>query len=249
MSSFQIKFSKKFDVENLDFSKTLVIVPTYNEALNIEKAINNLLKIKDINFIIIDDCSTDNTEEILKEKKWNYIRNQKNLRLAKSFKVGIQYAINNGYKYVIQFDGDGQHDSSAILEMVYYANKGYDIVLTSRYLANNENITTNKKLAHKILNLAFFIKTFRTLSDPTCGLRLYNWQVMELMLKNKKLQPEPSAIAYFIKKEKMKIKEVPTIVYEREYGESTFKNKWKIFSYMNQQFWGILFSPKRIRNE
>ncbi len=249
MTSFEIKFSKKFEVENLDFSKTLVIVPSYNEAMNIERAINNLLKIKNINFIIIDDCSTDNTEEILKNKNWNYIRNSKNLHLAKSFKVGIQYAIDNNYKYVIQFDGDGQHDSSAIPEMIYYASKGYDIVLASRYLNDSVNITTNKKLAHKILRAVFFIKTFKTISDPTCGLRLYNWQAMELLLKNKKLEPELSTIAYFIKKEKMKIKEISTIVYERDYGESTFKNKWKIFSYMNQQFWGTLFLPKRIKNE
>lgn len=60
---------KIFSTSDLDYSKLLVIVPVYNEAKNIEKAINNLKKIKNINFLIIDDCSTDDSLKIIKKNK------------------------------------------------------------------------------------------------------------------------------------------------------------------------------------
>lgn len=61
--------------------------------------------------------------------------------------------------------------------------------------------------------------------DPTCGLRMYNRRFMKYYVKYKKFEVEPSTIAYSIRKLKIKIKEVPTVVYERTAGESQFKHK------------------------
>ncbi len=240
--------SHKTSFNELDFSKLLVIIPVYNEEGNIERAVENLKKIENINFLVIDDCSTDNSLEIIRRNKWNYISNNENLKLAEVFREGVRYAIDHGYQYVVQFDGDGQHESSSIPEMLMYANKGYDIVIGSRYLSkDSENIGISKKIAHKLLKLIFAIKTFQNISDPTCGLRLYNWQAMNLFVANDKLKPEPATIGYFIKKEKMKMKEVPTTIYAREGGESFFTNKRNILKYMMGQILHLIFLPRKVK--
>lgn len=239
--------SRKAIINDLDYSKLLVIIPVYNEEKNIEKAINNLKKIGNVNFLIIDDCSTDNSLEIIRRNKWNYISNSENLKLSEVFREGVKYAVDHGYQYVVQFDGDGQHESSTIPEMLMYANKGYDIVIGSRYLSPDyKDIGISKKIAHKLLRFIFLCKTFQSISDPTCGLRLYNWQAMNLFLANDKLKPEPATIGYFIKKEKMKMKEIPTTIYVRENGHSYFANKKNVLKYMVGQILHLIFLPRKV---
>ncbi|MGL4950397.1 MAG: glycosyltransferase family 2 protein [Mycoplasma sp.] len=226
--------------QNELIDQTLVIIPCYNEQDNIAKAVKNLLSVYKFNYLIVNDCSTDNTLKILKENKFNFITNEKNLRLSKSFREGVKYALENGYKYVVQYDGDGQHNPEDIMEMINQAGKGYDIVVTSRYYSSH-NISKNKVYAHKLLRWCFKIRTNQKITDPTCGLRLYNWSAMEEYVRNTKLQVEPSTIAYLIGKRKMKMKEIGTVVFERENGESIFEKKSHIISYMSKQLFFTLF--------
>lgn len=78
------------------------------------------------------------------------MHNETNLGLSKSFRKGVQYAVENGFKYVIQYDGDGQHNAKDIITMIVFAQKGYDLILTSRYYSMH-NLTRKKVLAHKLL--------------------------------------------------------------------------------------------------
>lgn len=239
--------TKKYE-GNIDISlnnvnivnQVLVIVPCFNEAGNIVKAINNLKKTINIDFLLVNDCSTDNTLEIIKKNKWNYISNEKNLGLSGSFRNGVKYAIDKGYRYVIQYDGDGQHNPEDIIEMIFYAQKGYDIIVTSRYF-NNNNLTKSKEIAHKFLKSLFYLKTHQKITDPTCGLRLYNWVVMEEFLNNPKMDVEPSSIAYITKSKKLKIKEISTQVFNREHGEGSFTKKSNVIKYMSKQTFRLLF--------
>lgn len=88
--------------------------------------------------------------------------------------MGVDYAIKNNYKYVVQYDGDGQHNASDIKKLLFLANKGYDIVSTTRYYNDSNTLDNKKILAHKLLRTLFYIKTRERISDPTCGMRLYN---------------------------------------------------------------------------
>lgn len=235
--------TKAIDFNSFDsMDDLLVIIPCYNEAKNIEQTVNDLLKFGKYHFLIIDDCSDDDTVNICQKNKWNYIRNEHNLGLSKSFRKGVQYAIDNKYKYVVQFDGDGQHNAEDIAKLFFFVKKGYDIITTSRYNSPNETLTANKKIAHRMLTNLFFLKTGQRITDPTCGMRMYNWNAMEVYVNNKKLEVEISSIAYMIKHHKMKSIEVPTYVYQRKYGESYLlsKNK-KIIAYMLKQIFKLIF--------
>ena len=90
--------------------KVLVVIPAYNESENIENVLNETKKdIKNADILVIDDCSKDNTREIVEKNGVKCITNVFNMRYAWAVQVGIKYARDNGYDYVIQMDADGQH--------------------------------------------------------------------------------------------------------------------------------------------
>ena len=73
-------------------AKLAVLIPSYNEIGNLKKIIK-----KKYNFVIVDDCSSDGTNLLLKKKKIKFIRNYKNLGYEKSLIKGMKYIINNKF--------------------------------------------------------------------------------------------------------------------------------------------------------
>ena len=90
--------------------KVLVIIPAYNEEENILRVVRQLEAANTgCDYVVINDCSKDNTPEILDENKINHIDLPVNLGLTGAVQTGYKYAYENNYDAAIQFDGDGQH--------------------------------------------------------------------------------------------------------------------------------------------
>ena len=84
--------------------KVLLIIPAYNEQENIEKTVKKIEKSnQEIEYIVINDGSTDNTEEILKEKNINHIKLVNNLGIGGAVQTGYKYAFENNFDIAIQF--------------------------------------------------------------------------------------------------------------------------------------------------
>ena len=91
--------------------KKLIIIPAYNEEENIERTIKMIEKgTNDFDYVIINDCSKDNTKKICEENHFNYVDLPINLGIGGAVQTGYKYALNNGYDLAVQVDGDGQHD-------------------------------------------------------------------------------------------------------------------------------------------
>lgn len=225
--------------------KVLILIPAFNEAGIIFNVIQDIKMNTNYDYLVINDCSYDSTELILKDNNLNYVSNIKNLGLSKSMRVGMQYALDNGYDACIQYDGDGQHDLSTIPLMIEKLNQGFEIVLTSRF-QERENIISDqnilKRIAWKIFIGIFEKKSKLHITDPTCGLRLFNRRFMEQYVKNKKFEVEPSTILYCIMRMDFRITEIPTIVNDRVTGKSTFSSAVRVFKYMFIQLRRMLFT-------
>ena len=88
----------------------LLIIPSYNEEKNIEKVVGELTEsFPQFDYIVVNDGSTDRTAQICREKGYHLLDLPVNLGLAGCFQAGMRYAYQKGYRYAIQFDGDGQH--------------------------------------------------------------------------------------------------------------------------------------------
>lgn len=100
--------------------RVLIIIPAYNEEDNILKTYESIKNYKVYNYdvIIINDGSTDATEEILINNNIPHIRLIQNLGIGGAVQTGYKYALNNNYDVAVQFDGDGQHDILYVKDIV-----------------------------------------------------------------------------------------------------------------------------------
>lgn len=206
--------------------KVLIIIPAYNEEESILNTVNKVKKVKsdyDIDYIVINDGSKDNTAKICQENKLNVINLVSNLGIGGAVQTGYKYAYENNYDVAIQFDGDGQHDENYINLLVDEIKKGNDFVIGSRYIGNESEFqsSTMRRFGKNILSS--IIKTFGGISikDPTSGFRAGNKEVIKLFSKRYPIEyPEPETIVY-LNKHGFKIKEVPVKMHERKFGKSS----------------------------
>ena len=99
--------------------KILIIIPAYNEAGCIEQVIDNLTEnYPQYDYVIINDGSTDDTRKICARRHFNFMDLPVNTGLSGAIKSGMRYANYYGYDYVLQLDGDGQHDPRYIESMI-----------------------------------------------------------------------------------------------------------------------------------
>ena len=104
--------------------KKLVIIPAYNESACIEHTIEEIEKCApDFDYIIVNDCSTDNTGEICQKKGFNTIHLPVNLGIGGAVQTGYLYGWRNGYDVAVQVDGDGQHDPAYLNQMAEYLER------------------------------------------------------------------------------------------------------------------------------
>ena len=219
--------------------KTLLIVPAYNEELNIEKTIKDITTNTNFDYVIINDCSKDNTKEICEKNGFNILSLPINYGLTSGIQVGMKYAYENGYDIAIQFDGDGQHEAKYVKDLVKEIESGNcDIAIGSRFVTQKKP-KSMRMLGSILISTAIKIVTGKTIKDPTSGMRAYDKQIIEEFVKNPSLTPEPDTLVYMLKKG-MKIKEVQVEMKDREFGES-YLNPLKSMEYMINMFFSILF--------
>lgn len=214
--------------------KILVIIPAYNEAENIVNTVNTLTTTCPfVDYVIINDCSRDNTAEICKEHGFNFISLPINLGIGGGMQTGYKYAVENGYDIAIQFDGDGQHNAEYIKDLIKPIEEGEaDLVIGSRFI-NKEGFQTSfmRRFGINVLGGVLRLCGKVKITDATSGFRAASKPVIEFF-SNYYAQdyPEPeSIIASSVSG--FRIKEVPVIMNERTAGVSSI-NTFKSMYYM-----------------
>ena len=117
-------------------SRVLVVIPAYNEEMNIEKVLKELKKdFTEADILVINDCSKDKTKDIVEKNGEMCVTLPFNMGYSRAVQTGIKYANYSGYDYVIQFDADGQHIAKEAKKLLNKIEEtGADIVIGSRYL-------------------------------------------------------------------------------------------------------------------
>lgn len=224
--------------------KTLIVIPAYNEALNIVKTVNDIkLNAPDVDYVVVNDGSKDNTLEVLKEHNFNYIDGFCNLGLFGAVQTGFKLALLNDYDIVIQFDGDGQHSAKYIQPLIDEIENGNDIVIGSRFVTEKKPVTA-RMLGSRLIAFSIRLMTGKKIADPTSGFRAYNRACIKDYANDMNNPPEPDTLVYMLRK-KRKIKEVQVQMSEREFGES-YLNLMNTIKYMSRMMVSIfLIQPFR----
>lgn len=203
-------------------NEVLVIIPAYNEEANIRQVVGELVRdYPELDYVVVNDGSTDRMAEICREEGYNLLDLPVNLGLAGCFQTGMKYAYYEGYSCAIQFDGDGQHRPEYIHLMEGKIREGYDIVIGSRFL-NKPKDCSVRMIGSRLLEGAIRLTTGVKVADPTSGMRMFNKKMIREFALNLNYGPEPDTVSYLLK-QGAKVAEVPVEIAERIGGESYLK--------------------------
>ena len=126
-------------------SKVWIIVPAYNEHKNIFGVIKSLQE-HSRNIVVVNDASTDRTEDIIKPLGIYLINHMINRGQGAALQTGMEFALKKGAKIIVHFDADGQMQAKDIYRMIApIVNKEADIVFGSRFLDKKSKIPWTKK--------------------------------------------------------------------------------------------------------
>ena len=199
--------------------KVLLIIPAYNEEKNIQRVIESLkVNLPDCDYVIVNDCSTDQTGDMCEKNQYNYIDLSINLGLAGAVQAGYKYAYENDYDVAIQYDGDGQHKAEYIPILVDAIKQGANIVIGSRFV-NKPKPFNLRMIGSRLISLCIKLTTGVTVQDPTSGMRAIDKKLIKEFAFEMNYPPEPDTIAYQLRKGAI-IEEIQVEMDERTEGES-----------------------------
>ena len=221
--------------------KSLIIIPTYNEAENIKDVINKILSLQNNNFIlVVDDNSPDGTSNIVENlKKDNtdklfLITREKKDGLGSAYKVGFKWALEQDFSYIFEMDADLSHDPNEIENLKrLLVNNECDVAIGSRYLEGVSvvNWPLSRIFLSYFANIYVRIITSMPVKDSTSGFVGYSNQALSSLNINKiKFNGYAFQIEMKFKlwKKNFKLMEHQIIFVNREHGKSKM-NKSIIF--------------------
>jgi dolichol-phosphate mannosyltransferase len=217
--------------------RTLVIIPTYNEADNIIKIIPEVLKNSspenEFNILVVDDNSPDGTAglvEEMKNDKVKLLKREKKSGLGTAYVAGFHYAIKNNYDFVFEMDADFSHDPKYLKGFIDRLNEGFDLVIGSRYI--NGVSVLNWPIRRLILSYMASVYTRMVtglkVMDTTAGFMCYRVTALrQINLDEVKSNGYSFQIEMKFKfyKKGFKISEIPILFIDRLEGESKMSRK------------------------
>ena len=170
--------------------KQLAIVPSYNEEASVASVVHDLTEhAPGFDVLVVDDGSTDATSEHARDAGARVLRMPFNLGIGGTVQAGYVYALEQGYDYAIQVDGDGQHEAREVPRLLDFLRRhpNVDMVTGSRFLESRENSdrsTRSRRLGIRIFAGILSKVTGQPVTDPTSGFRMTNRRGIELFARD-----------------------------------------------------------------
>lgn len=212
-------------------SKTMALIPAYNEELTIAsviKGVKKYVKKRLINkILVVDDASTDRTAEIARKAGADVITHVINRGYGGAQRTGQKIALMEGYDYIVQLDGDGQHNPKYIPKLLEtLKNNDYDMVLGSRFLNQSyRNFSFTRRMGIKFFTwLTTFSVNNARITDITSGYKVYKTDILKKLSRSSDRHPAVEQMMEMIKKG-VKIKEVSVVMPLRKKSESHLNRK------------------------
>jgi dolichol-phosphate mannosyltransferase len=237
-------------------SKSVVIIPTYNEKENIEKIIRTVCSLaRPFDILIIDDHSPDGTAEIVRNMQKEYpgeiflLERAGKLVLGTAYITGFKWALEQDYDFIFEMDADFSHNPNDLIPLLDACEKDHaDVAIGSRYITgvNVVNWPMGRVLMSYYASAYVRFITGMTIRDTTAGFKCYTKNVLKsinldrIRFKGYAFQIEMKFTAW---KMGFKITEVPIIFTERKHGASKMSRgivKEAVFGVMRMK-WRSLF--------
>lgn len=178
----------------LDSINFCVIVPTYNNHKTLKKVLDSILDFTS-KIIIVNDGSTDTTNEILKQySELTQIHHPRNIGKGRALRNGFRKAIEMHFEYAITIDSDGQHFASDIPNFIEEIQKESNSLLIGSRNMTQENVPKKSSFGNKFSNFWFKFETGIVLEDTQSGFRLYPLKLIPKQFYTNKFEFEIEVI-------------------------------------------------------
>lgn len=205
----------------------VVVIPTYNNPLTIEKVAQEVLT-QGYALIVVDDGSKINVADIILKphEKLTIIRHLTNQGKGAAIMTGAHEAQKRGFDYFISLDGDGQHLASQI-EKICNACDGKDQIIIGARNFEINHVPNGSKFGRWFSNFWACWDTEQSITDSLSGFRLYPTSILDLIIKTKRFDWEMEVLVKHAWKGRL-IKEVSIECYypTPEERVSHFKKFW-----------------------
>ena len=214
-------------------SDTLVFIPAWNEEASLPDVLEEARRdLPDVDLLVIDDGSTDDTSRVAREGGARVVRFDENRGLPVGIATGYRAALDGGYQYCGRLDADGQHLASELKRMLELVTADEcDVAVGSRFLPESGADGQRYKPAPErvvgtsLLRLLMRLRLGQPISDGTSGLYAVDQKALELLADDYLCEaPEVEALVR-ITDAKLRLIEVPVHMRQREHGESSFRGK------------------------
>lgn len=228
-------------------NQTLVVVPTYNERENLPLLAQRLLALLvPVDILVVDDNSPDGTGKLAdelaaKHPNIHVLHRTEKSGLGRAYIAGFKWALEHGYEFVFELDGDFSHNPDDI-PMFLEAAKNADLVLGSRYLNGIRiiNWPLSRLMLSKCAAKYVQIITGMPITDPTGGYKCFSRHALEainLQEINSNGYSFQIEMKYRAVRAGFRVVEVPIVFVDRRVGES--KMSRRIFAEALTRVWKL----------
>jgi glycosyltransferase involved in cell wall biosynthesis len=190
--------------------RILCLIPAHNEAANLAAVVDEVRGYRpDLDILVVDDGSTDETAEMLEHLDVRWLRLPERMGIGSAMRAGLRYAARLGYDLVLRMDGDGQHRADDIDRLLAPVCDGSaDVVLGSRYASTGKQ-PMSARLGQRLLAACLSALTRRRVTDPTSGFCAIGPRAVRVLAEHHPTgYPEPE-LRLFLSRNALSVVEVP----------------------------------------
>lgn len=166
-----------FITVGVEENEVCAVIPTYQNAKTLLKVVADVHRVVDTVFVV-DDGSKDGTAALLdkatgNERPEKVLTHPKNCGKGAALKTGLTYARQQGFRYAVTVDADGQHRADDIPALLKAVEEEPDALAIGSRGLQHENMPAKSTFANRFSNFWFALQTFQRLPDTQSGLRVY----------------------------------------------------------------------------
>lgn len=204
--------------------KTLIIVPAHNEEAGISEVI---CKIKQqpygADILVVDDGSCDQTARLAKDAGAIVVSHPFNMGYGVALQTGYIYADRQDYDFIVQMDGDGQHDPKYIPDLLNGVGGGSaDVAIGSRFLlARTYRVPITRRIGMLLFSNLVSVIIGQKITDSTSGFQALNKKAFRFFTSDIYPADYPDAdVLIMLHRAGFRVKEVPLTMYSKDGGKS-----------------------------
>jgi dolichol-phosphate mannosyltransferase len=230
--------------------RTLIVVPTHNEASNIVELLDRLAAhVPDADVVVVDDASSDATRPLVHERmatdqRLRLVERPQKLGLGDAYRQAFIGAMRDGYDAVVQIDADLSHDPAALPVMLAVAEQGIPVVIGSRYVPGG-TVTgwpRRRTWLSRWANRYVAVMLGLAVNDATAGFRVYRVDALQaiglddLQASGYGFQVE---MTYRAVRSGLGVVEIPIAFRDRVAGQSKMDRRVVVEAFRLVTAWGI----------